>query len=94
VVDIYPPDSESAALLLEYAAPSFPAMVVAGPPCVVTLQPPLEGGTWVLDLVTLVERWLESTQLPSTNLLYGGRTYLILPSPDPATTAAAADPML
>jgi hypothetical protein len=31
----------------------------------------------VIELLTLVERWLESAPLPCASLLYGGRSYLI-----------------
>ena len=63
-------------LLLEYAAPLFPAEIVSGSAWVVRLQPPTGGG-WVLELLSLVERWLESARLPCAKVLYGGRSYLI-----------------
>jgi hypothetical protein len=31
----------------------------------------------VLELLSLVQRWLESARLPWVNVLYGGRSYLI-----------------
>ena len=76
-IEIVAPDQLSTALLLEYAAPIFPAEVLSGTAWIVRLQPPASGGAWVLDLLSLVERWLESAELPCANVLYGGRSYLI-----------------
>ena len=39
----------------------------------------------MLELLSLVERWLESAELPCANVLYGGRSYMIRTS-DPAGT--------
>ncbi|MEP6910612.1 MAG: hypothetical protein ABI896_09315 [Actinomycetota bacterium] len=77
-IEIVVRDQLSTALLLEYAGPIFPASAehVAETEWVVRLQPPV-GGRWVLELLTLVERWLESTRLPAADVRYGGRTYLI-----------------
>ncbi|HKI93248.1 MAG TPA: hypothetical protein VJ986_13180 [Gaiellaceae bacterium] len=75
-VDVVVPDTERAALLLEYASPLFPAEVVSGSSLTVRLQPPAGAG-WVIELLSLVDRWLESTRLPSTTVLYGGRSYLV-----------------
>ena len=76
-IEIVAPDQLSTALLLEYAAPIFPAEVVSGTAWIVRLQPPASGGGWVLELLSLVERWLESAELPCANVLYGGRSYMI-----------------
>jgi hypothetical protein len=76
-IEIVAPDQLSTALLLEYAAPVFPAMLVPGTSWLVRMQPPPGEGRWVLDLLALVERWLESARLPCANVLYGGRTYKI-----------------
>jgi hypothetical protein len=89
-IEIVTPDVLSAALLLEYAAPSFPAEIESGSPCTVTLHPPPAGGRWVLELLALVERWLESTRFPSANVLYGGRNYVIRPSVSLGTTTTSA----
>lgn len=75
-VEVVAPDVECAALLLEYASPLFPAEIVSADESVVRLQPPLGAG-WVIELLALVERWLESVPLPCVKLLYGGRSYLI-----------------
>ncbi len=94
-IEIAAPDSACAALLLEYAAPVFPAEVVSGTTPVVRLQPPVEPG-WVIELLSLVDRWLEATLHPSATVLYAGRSYLIRAPLDlatlvePATVAAAA----
>jgi hypothetical protein len=96
-VEIVAPDQYCAALLLGYAAPSFPAEIIGGPAWIVRLQPP-PGPHWVPDLVSLVERWLTAIPLPATKVSYGGQDYLIRePSfgaqlaalPDPASQSAA-----
>jgi hypothetical protein len=77
LIEIVAPDRYCTALLLEYAAPLFPAEIVAGSGWAVRLQPPAgEGGAWVLELLALVEQWLESARLPCAKALYGGRSYL------------------
>ena len=89
-VEIVAPDRKSMALLLKEADPFFPAQLVSTDPSwVVRLHPPA-GGAWVLDLLALVERWLESCRLPCAKVLYGGRSYLIRPSTDFAEFSAAA----
>jgi hypothetical protein len=75
-IEVVAPDSACAALLLEYATPLFPAEVVSSSTLVVRLQPPAGPG-WVIELLSLVDRWLESTRHPSATVLYGGRSYLI-----------------
>lgn len=75
-VDIVVPDTRAAALLLEYASPIFPAELVSGSMLTVRLRPPTEG-SWVIELLSLVDRWLDSTRLPGANVLYAGRSYLI-----------------
>jgi len=76
-VEVVAPDPECAALLVEYASLLFPAAIAPGSPATVRLQPPTGGGRWVIDLLALVERWLEAVPLPCANLVYGGRSYLI-----------------
>jgi hypothetical protein len=76
-VEVIAPDPESAALLLQYVAPAFPAKLVTGSPLTVRLQPPQSEPRWVIEFLSLVERWLESVPLPCANVLYGGRGYLI-----------------
>jgi hypothetical protein len=76
-IEIVAPDQLSTTLLLEYAAPVFRAELVSGTEWVVRLEPPPTGGGWVLDLLSLVERWLESARLPCANVFYGGRSYMI-----------------
>ena len=87
-VEIVAPDPLSTALLLEYAAPIFRAELIAGTSWIVRLQPPASGGAWVLDLLSLVERWLESARLPCANVLYGGRSYMIRPGAHVALEAS------
>ena len=88
-VEIVAPDRKSMALLLKEADPFFPAQLVATDPSwVIRLHPPA-GGAWVLDLLALVERWLEACRLPCAKILYGGRSYLIRPSADFAEFSAA-----
>ncbi|HLX32937.1 MAG TPA: hypothetical protein VKR79_09265 [Gaiellaceae bacterium] len=76
-VEIVAPDLECAAVLLEYASPLFPAEIAPGTRSTVRLQPPQAGARWVIELLALVDRWLEAVPLPCANLFYGGRNYLI-----------------
>ena len=76
-VEVVAPDPECAALFLEYASPLFPVEIVPGTPATVRLQPPTAGARWVIDLLALVERWLEAVPLPCVRLMYGGRSYLV-----------------
>ena len=87
-VDVVAPDWYCVALLLRYAALLFPAEIVSGPEWIVRLRPPAEGA-WVLELLVLVERWLESAPLPCATLHYSGRSYLIRASTAVAGFAAA-----
>jgi hypothetical protein len=87
-VEVVAPDPECASLLLEYASPLFPAELVSGPELLVRLQPPIGTG-WVIELLSLVERWLESAPLPCAKVLYGGRSYLVRSSTHVAQLAAA-----
>jgi hypothetical protein len=89
-VDVVAHDPYCTSLLLEYAAPLFPAEIVSGSAWVVRLQPPTGGG-WVLELLSLVERWLESVPLPCAKVLYGGRSYLIRASTEIAQWRTATD---
>jgi hypothetical protein len=89
-VEIVVHDRDSTRILLEYAAPLFPAEVVAGSAWTVRLQPPKRGG-WTRELLALIERWLESARLPCAKLLYGGRSYLFRTSPDIARSGTVID---
>ena len=88
-VEIFAPDRRSTDLLLEYAAPLFPVELAPGAVWIVRLQPPATGGGWVVDLVSLLRRWLEAARLPWANVLYDGRSYLIRASTDVAQLARA-----
>jgi hypothetical protein len=87
-IEVVAPDEYCTSLLVEYAAPYFPAKIVSGSGWVVRLQPPA-GGAWVLELLALVDRWLEAARLPCAKVLYGGRSYLIRAPLDVAQFAAA-----
>jgi hypothetical protein len=89
-IEIVAHDRYCTALLLEYAAPLFPVEIVSGTAWTVRLQTPAGGG-WVLELLALVERWLESARLPCAKLLYGGRSYLVRAAPDAARSRASAE---
>jgi hypothetical protein len=101
-IEIVAPDRYCTTLLLEHAAPHFPAQVVYGAEFanspepadnsgwIVRLEPPAERD-WALDLLSLVERWLESCRLPCAKVLYGGRSYLIRASTDGAWFQGAAE---
>jgi hypothetical protein len=93
-VEIVAPDPECAALLLEYASPLFPGEIVTGAPLIVRLQPPTSDTGWVIELLALVERWLETAPLPCARLLYGGRSYLIRSSTHLRQTIISAGDML
>lgn len=80
-VEIFAPDRESTDLLLEHARPLFPAEIAPGVVWIVRVQPPGES-EWALDLLTLVQRWLEAARLPWASVLFGGDSYLIRPSTD------------
>jgi hypothetical protein len=101
-IEIIAPDRYCTAALLEHAAPLFPAEVVYDiedidgvdpvdrSAWIVRLEPPVERD-WALELLSLVERWLESCRLPCAKVLYGGRSYLIRASTDGAWFQAAAE---
>jgi hypothetical protein len=89
-IEIVAPDRDCTALLLEHAASVFPAEIVSGSVWTVRLHPPT-GASWVPELLTLVERWLEAAQLRDTNVLYGGRSYLIRASTELAEFRAETD---
>jgi hypothetical protein len=89
-VEIVVHDRDSTRILLEYAAPMFPAEVVSGSAWTVRLQPPVEG-SWIPELLTLIQRWLECARLPCAKVLYAGRSYLIRTSPDIARSSTVTD---
>jgi hypothetical protein len=89
-VDIVVHDRDSARILLDYAVPLFAAEVVSGPVWAIRLQPPAGEG-WIVALLTLIERWLESAQLPCAKVLCGGRSYLIRTSPDIGRSSTVTD---
>jgi hypothetical protein len=101
-IEIIAPDRYCTTVLLEHAAPLFPAEVVYGVEAldgadlvdrsawIVRLEPPAERD-WALELLSLVERWLESCRLPCVKVLYCGRSYLIRASTDGAWFQAAAE---
>jgi hypothetical protein len=90
-VEIVAPEEECAALLLAYVSPIFPAELVVGAATIVRLEPPSDPG-WVIELLAVVERWLEAAALPCAKLLYGGRSYLIRSSTHVAQLVVAAAP--
>ncbi len=76
-VEIVAPDQFSAALLHAYAAPLFPAEIVHDSSWAVRFHPPKSGRDWVVELLALIERWLQSVPLPCAKVLQDGRSYLI-----------------
>jgi hypothetical protein len=93
-VEIVSPDEYCTSLLLEYAAPLFSAELIPGPGWVVRIDPPETGGSWMLELLSLIERWLESVPLPCTNVHHDGQSYLIrassyVPQFEPAAAMSA-----
>lgn len=93
-VEIVVPDRHCAVLLLEYAAPLFTAELVSEPGWIVRLHPPPTRGEWVIELLALVERWLESAPLPCAKVIHDGRSYLFRSSTGAAiaTVASASAP--
>jgi hypothetical protein len=89
-VEIVAHDWDSTRILLEYAAPLFPAEVVPGSTWTVRLQP-VTRGSWIPQLISLILHWLESARLPCAKVLYGGRSYLILISPDIARSSTITE---
>ena len=90
-VEIFAPDRASTELLLAYSAPPSPAEIAPGSVWIVSLQPPAGGAGWALELLSLVQRWLEAARLPWANLLYDSRSYLIRPSTQVAQFAPTAE---
>ena len=78
-VEVVAPDRYCADLLLEYAAPIVPAELLPGAGWIVRLQAPPAGkeGWWMLEVLSLLDRWLESVPTPCARVLYGGHSYLI-----------------
>jgi hypothetical protein len=76
-VEIVTPDEFCAGLLLDQAVPLFPAEILSGSDWIVRFEAPPSGGTWVVDLLALVESWLKSVPLPCAKASRGGRSYLI-----------------
>jgi hypothetical protein len=89
-IDIVAPDQHCTALLVKEAAPLFPAAVVYESSWIVRLEPPT-GREWALELLSIVERWLEVCRLPCAKVLYDGRAYLIRASTDGAWFKGAAE---
>ncbi len=73
------PDGYSAALLMGYVAPWFPAEVRSGARWHVTVMAAAEsvGEEWVFEVLSLVERWLDAVPLPCARVRYCGQSYLI-----------------
>lgn len=90
-IDIFAPDRYATDLLLEQAAPLFPADVVPGCVWIVRLQPPANHDGWALEVLSLVQHWLESAELPFANVRFDERSYLVRPSTELAQFAAAAE---
>lgn len=90
-VEIFAPDRHSTNLLLEYAAPLFPGEIAPGFVWIVRLQPPATGEGWVVQLLSILRRWLEAAHLPWANVVYDGRSYLFRASSDVAQFARAAE---
>jgi len=91
-VEVVTPDHYCADLLLEFAAPIVRAELVPGAALIVRLRPPLAamGGWWVLEVLSLLDRWLASVPLPCAKVLCGGHSYLIRSRFEAAAHGAAA----
>ena len=93
-VEVVAPDRYCANLLLELAAPIVPTELLPGAALIVRLQPPLaaRGGWWVLEVLSVLDRWLASVPLPCAKVLYGGHSYLIRSSIETAERGATPRP--
>lgn len=80
-VEIFATDRASADLLVDYASPAFSAEIVPGFVWVVRLLPLAAGAGWALELLSLIERWLEAAERPWATVIYGDRNYLIRSTP-------------
>lgn len=91
-VEIVAPDRFCADLLLEHATSIVPAELLAGAGWIVRLQaPPAENGRWwMLEVLSLLDRWLESVPIPCAKVLYGGHSYLIRSSTETAQDDSAS----
>ena len=76
-VDIVAPDRYCAALLLDHAEPRFPAEIVPGPEWVVRFQLPATSRDWVVELLALIETWLQTAPLPCAKVRHGDYDYLV-----------------
>jgi len=89
-VEIFARNRYCTDLLLEHAAPPFSAEIAPGLVWIVRVRPPAEAG-WAIELLSLVQRWLEAARLPWATVLYGGRSCLIRPSTDIEQFMAAVE---
>ena len=76
-VEIVAPDRYCATLLLDRAAPLFPAEIVSGTGWAVRFKPPATSRDWVVELLALIEIWLQTVPLPCAKVRYGDRDYLV-----------------
>ena len=89
-LDIFTPDRHSTDLLLEYVAPLFAAEIAPGFVWIVRLHPPATGESWIVQLLSILRRWLEAAGLPWANVVYDGRSCLFRASSDVAQLERAA----
>ena len=91
-LEIVAPDRYCADLLVQYAAPIAPAELLPGAGWIVRLQAPPAGkeGWWMLEVLSLLDRWLESVPIPCARVLYGGHSYLIRSSAESAQHGPAS----
>ena len=76
LVEVVAPDGYSAALLVEFVAPFFYAVVSDASGFVVRLRPPAGPGS-ALRVRLLVESWLQAVPLPCATVIHEDRSYLI-----------------
>jgi hypothetical protein len=86
-VEIVAPDRHCAALLLDHAAPRFPAEIVSDPEWVVRFRLPATSRDWVVELLALIETWLQAAPLPCAKVRHGDNDYLVRAPNKPARTA-------
>jgi hypothetical protein len=76
ILEVVAPDRYCTHVFLELLSSLYPfELVGTGPSWVIRLQLP-HGSAWEGDLLSLVERWLETCPLPCATIGYGGRRYV------------------
>lgn len=76
-VEIVAPDRYCAQLLVDHAPPAFRARIMPGAAWIVRLESLASEKDWVVELLSLVEEWLQSSPQPCAKVRRGDRSYLV-----------------